>query len=431
MPTFAGRKVAKEDKMSNLNLNNKVESTTTINKVETDGFRYFKNVDDDSIIQIKENEIYDVYSTYGYYYKNDSQLTDDLFELQEESELFIIDKDTLDNILNCNTPFNDFLEEYNLEFVETDDYYEALILNKVEKEKLQQISCYAEERDGEILQNFENYYQYDGDLEFSLEENATSIGEQYSYWDGSNWRYTDLTSEFGETNYREITDELDNYENDKLFINVNRHDTGKFNYTLYNDKVYLEEVSYYRGYIDTISEVTDKLEILKAIIDGGKTEDEDFEELMNICLAEIQPSDANIEMIIDDGEIAVSYKNEMYHTEIEYQLNQYHDGSYFGSYTININEAINNIELRRKERLEKYFEEKIEELDLTTIFVSREDSLKAGNCIIETDKLITEISNKLHIDSKQFALRADTLIRFRDDNFAKRAIIKSYVEHYA
>ena len=160
MPIFAGRKVAKEEIMSNLNLNNKVESTTTQNNVETDGFRYFKNVDDDSIIQIKENEIYDVYSTYGYYYKNDSQLTDDLFELQEESELFIIDKDTLDNILNCNTPFNDFLEKYNLEFVETDDYYEALILNKEEKEKLQQISCYSEERDGEILQNFENYYEY-------------------------------------------------------------------------------------------------------------------------------------------------------------------------------------------------------------------------------------------------------------------------------
>jgi len=64
----------------------------------------------------------------------------------------------------------------------------------------------------------------------------------------------------------------------------------------------------------------------------------------------------------------------------------------------------------------------VEKLSLLTTWITRNDSISAGNCASETDKFIDKLKEKLNADGEIGAVRASFLLNIRKDIFTERAV---------
>lgn len=128
-------------------------------------------------------------------------------------------------------------------------------------------------------------------------------------------------------------------------------------------------------------------------------------------------------LIVDSKKLCYVEHNEMYHFADNDLTSK--------TFSKKIEYAHSQIERRRNEKYVAHLLNNLQSLNLSSIFVERQDSLNAGNCVTMTDSFIKEIKEKFNLDSDQFALRADLLLKYRNDNFTKRAVIQSYKNHYA
>lgn len=116
--------------------------------------------------------------------------------------------------------------------------------------------------------------------------------------------------------------------------------------------------------------------------------------------------------LFDKKEISVKWKGYEYHIE-DYQVFQHPEKT--KKLIIDIIKAFQS-----RKRIAKK-EAEFLALPLNKIFVQKEDSLDSGNCPFGTNRFIESCK----IDG-EFALRADVLLKIRNDNYTKRAILQAY-----
>ena len=85
----------------------------------------------------------------------------------------------------------------------------------------------------------------------------------------------------------------------------------------------------------------------------------------------------------------------------------------------NINAARKEVEVERKKAISSALKARHENIDLRKVFVSMQDSLNAGNCRAMSEQVEAQVKN---IYGNVGGIRADMLLKIRDDFYSRRAI---------
>lgn len=92
-----------------------------------------------------------------------------------------------------------------------------------------------------------------------------------------------------------------------------------------------------------------------------------------------------------------------------------------------LHEAVEAFQKRRNEKIAKDKEDAIF-AHLDSVFVSREDSIKAGNCVRDTEEFENGLMAEIGAEG-ECAIRADLVWAKRQDNYTKRAILFAALNH--
>jgi hypothetical protein len=365
----------------------------------TFGTRLFKG-EDGSIIFVNEKDIETEYNCYGLYQKNNS-FKDDIIEYKEyrnyEFEAFKEENEnyTLDDV-------KDFIERFNEEHEYHPDGFYPLtgrpqLYIKIEGDYE---DCLRTDLSNVYFDDFtkvtyENYHCYD---------------EYYEFWDGHNFRKIYLTSENYDTNFSEITSEFEGIEGrwEECGGNNNLNDTRgtRLYYDSETDTLWAENWSNWQG------EGTDynilEYDFLKDIGDLKKGE----------------------KIYIDDNAICFEYRGEQYHFSIKelFKSGEWGHDDYF---ELDLDIAREAIRTRRIQGVQDKFAinnyEKVLSLPLDHIYVEYADSIAAGNCEEISTRVRNQISEQIGANG-DFSLRADELLKYRDDNYSRKAILAAYLK---
>lgn len=421
--------------------------------------RFFKNTWDHEAkaIAVDEKEITVKYNPFGLYVEDGgNRIHEDNFE-RIGDDLFKVEKEYLEDELNVEINFDIYESEFDEE-----DGTEYLLVTKEQKDNLIKLGNFNDTEEDYFSGDKEVFTELNDKNEISdsstLEDFYGEVDgfngyECYEYWDGNNW--SEIA--FGES-WEEVTDEFEGWD-DKINLNCSSRNnaTGKDYYAIKNSenewKIIREEWSRYQGSENEYDEVGDVIECLYAF-EGIDIEDESLSEYFYRLLDQANENyeaemPENAKLIWDNDTIALKYKSDVYHIDFDdfyfdFQLGYEHYNDSFDDYdefreeyvtpksfSFILEKAVQGIEKRRKERLEEYLTNNINDIELNKIFVERQDSLNAGNCTYETDSFIDELISKLGLENRNIALRADVLLQIRNDNFTKRAVVKSYLTRYS
>jgi hypothetical protein len=133
------------------------------------------------------------------------------------------------------------------------------------------------------------------------------------------------------------------------------------------------------------------------------------------------------EVVVDDGYYGIAF---IAHREV-YHLRDV--GTFYESNIPNdINRARAAIDQRRRERVNRFYEERVlNSASLATLLVTAHDSIAAGNCQYGTDQYVNNTLLPLwkkrgfHV-RKLNALYATSLLSIRNDDFTRRAVVAAY-----
>lgn len=270
--------------------------------------------------------------------------------------------------------------------------------------------------------------KFDEENGFTIHESEPNVvGKHIEYWDGHNWKKEDIEHDFYDTRFTDVTDEYDDYDNwEEIYSSRSGSGTGHYNaYKVGKDDgttiILIQEVSYYQGEQNNGYREATADNILDLLRDMTDAEDYLQDQINEYCEGIREYCKKGQEVEFEDGEFVFKYRAEEYH----FDYDDLKDCSYEESYKT----AADAIRQRRIEAIADKFAEnnysRIFELPLNKIFVERADSIEAGNCKPHTDDLIEGISATENIEG-DFALRADHLLNYRDDNYSRRAVLRAY-----
>lgn len=398
--------------------------------------RLFLNNNDEfgSIIEISDLEITTYYRKYGYFTKTENNNLSDLTD-RADGSFSLTQYDANDYERDAIEAFLEKFTGYTIT-EETENEYAEIILK--DKETAEAFIFYINMRkeDGDDTDvSDEQVFELEGNVfaENWLSEIGCDTGEVYKYWDGHNWKEMWLTSLYSDTDYTEVTDEYPGWE-DKISIGntdwihgrrcvyyaLPENDSNKKHRLLASDETNWQgEFEYYQilgiGSDEWVKAVFDVL-VFSDIEEYFSDDIEEFLKSFDLKKGE--------KLIIEDGVLCFSYRKEYYHFSVDELTSDYIDFLRKGR------DAIRD---RRIEAITEHLAQNdyagISALPLQRIFVERTDSLQAGNCEELTDELISKIKISEQIGGN-FALRADKLLSYRDDNYSRRAILKAYRNHF-
>lgn len=376
---------------------------------------------DDSEISVK-------YNTFGYYredtdfdaniekYKNDlieaiieedESLEDFEFEFDENDSLLVNFKTEIENI-------HEFIDDFDGDF----RYYPEDCYGVENKGKPKQY-IKIEDYDDSFVDNLEGWLDEDGN---QLEESDfPDVIEYTSEWNGHNWRVIDLTSDYYDTGCTEITDELGEDFTERI-IKIKDYYTGDIAATY--DNIYYDPetneffgkyITNWQGSYNYYFRWDDRIEAILEMIYEGEFEDEEWYENLTNEVIDCFDLKKGEELVIDSDALCLKYRGHEYHFSLK-EANE-----------LNIKKARNQIKQRRIDKILESIN--IDDLQLDRIFVSYDDSIKSGNCEEVSIRVKNELSKLENIEG-DFAVRADVLLKYRNDEYTKRAILKSYERHY-
>lgn len=388
-------------------------------------FHSYNEGEQDLIRFIDESEIEKRYNVYGYFREN-TEFEEQLIEYREERNREFQDFKDLNEKKFDLADVKKFIENFQDHY-----YYDVDGLGYYGRPQM-----FVDPQEEDFVSSLDGWYDEDGT---ALEDADIIADEVVQDWDGSNWRTTTLTSETWEVSAEEITDEYEGIQDRWIEISSTRetNSTAWQNYFFDEETgtVWGENISMWQGHVTNYN-----------ILDGSDREyafahsvyfgnDEAIRELFEKELSESVNLKKGESLSIDKNAICFTYKNEEYHYSFSEIRN---DGSYSyytcGFYIdIDLDVARDAIRKRRIEAVTDRFARnnysEVTSLPLSKIFVEYEDSIDAGNCEEISICVKSEIQEELNI-SGDFALRADVLINWRDDNYSRRAILQAYRNHY-
>lgn len=383
--------------------------------------RVFKNrkSENQELVAYTNDEIITKYNTYGFFLQDEDFLVNLQEYREERNESFQEWKEE-------NTSYTLFqVKEFLKEFLEEYEYYPegySSLYGRPTK-------LFVYEYQDDCYKSFDEiegkFFNEDGSL--VKEPDLYDYIEVYKFWDGSNWQEIILTNEYGYCYYDEVTDEYPNWDGMEN-IHHNPQNTGHSNLYLYEDeegkKYILEDVSYYQGIENTYEDLSDcqltEYILLNPDVISEIPESEQL--LQDYFAADLLKGE---KIVLDDNEVAFKFKGELYHfsdKELKAEANDYKCG-------YAIKRARKALKERRNERYAEILQERFDRLPLKKIYVQLEDSLQAGNCEAHSIKLKQLIGKEVNAVG-DFAARADQILEFRDDDLAKRAIVRAYINHY-
>ena len=244
-----------------------------------------------------------------------------------------------------------------------------------------------------------------------LTEEAYETCEGITEWDGSNHVTT-----YYRGYYAHQFEELDYEDLDFEEIHSTRNGQGQghteIEYCKKNDLMLEVVVSYWQGVGNSIQIIEgDQKNYYKAIY---LSDEKALEELNN----ELTEG----EFTLDEESLVFNFQDEEYHIS-ENEMS--HDNGYDIEFHLDegVKVAKEAIFRRKMESVD------ISDIDTTKVWVSYSDSINSGNCV----EISIRVMNVLKMKTKAvgaFALRADELLKYRDDEYTHRAIQYSHLNRY-
>lgn len=361
--------------------------------------RIFKFLDlsgegNDTISFIDSSNIEKTFNSYGMWIKGGDTIEEDDFE-ENDNGTFSIDEDYIN---------------YDIKKL-IDGAWDLDELTFFQKNELLKMSEFQldESEDADSSEVWE--IEFDSEKGFQITESEPiEVGEQYTYWDGSNHRTVILSSDLYDTNCEEITDEYEGIQDRWVEIGDGRgHNDTRWTQYLYDEE-------------------TDSLWAYNGTLWQG--ESSYYAILAENFLADIRSELKKGEKIeVKDDAFCFSYRNEEYHYSMSEIIEEYYDFGPVHFINFDLNIAREAIRLRRIEKITERFAannyELVNSLPLNSIFVSYEDSIQAGNCEEISTRVKNEIAKVENLKG-DFNYRADKLLNYRDDNYTRRAILRAY-----
>jgi len=397
--------------------------------------RLFENIESGEILELDSDEITKKYNSYGYFYEL-SDLNFSVTEAEKREKGWFIQSYQEDKDDYLNQQAMEAWEENNevdYVFIEVGD---LLITSKKAFDSFLFFANLEEETGDDLVEGGFFYQPYDDFEKIDIEEDDEAV-EVYSYWDGSNWKELWLVSDYYPTSYQEVTEDYPEWEKKEEFASDN-YNFGHSNYFWYQDDekkgIIIYVSSYWQGDLSTYQfheygtdeffyYAMKKLEDLCRDIEG--IEEEVKKDIINYHAPELQ---AGEQLLFDDYELAFTYRDEIYHFDF-HQISESEaipDPTYPDILRLDFDDAV----IKGRKQIQKRRDERLAELQdisnhypLERIYVERQDSLAAGNCIPHTDAFIEELRGN---GFEEDAMRADKLLTLRNDNFTRRAVIQAY-----
>lgn len=367
----------------------------------------------DAIIEIDESVIEKTYSSYDNFIKADNGLSD--YDVEEnEDGTFCIDESDVPS----------WIEK------KINSAWDFSALTSFQKDALIEASNYEIDHSEECDSSTIYEISFNPETGFSFQEDEPAqIGEHYTYWDGHNHKKVLLTSDFHDTFHTEVTDEYPNWEKMESVGGCSWHNGRAVSFhALQNEDnsftLVQENKSSWQGESNTF-QILYGDEAIEALLNHCTTQyvKQYFENILNaqiVTLQEYNPLSTGEKLTWDhDCTLVLTYRGEEYHFNTDQVINLHSA----------VNDAREAIRTRRikaiTEKLAANNYEGVLTLPLQKIYVERDDSITAGNCQEYTDELIFTICKKEGIQGN-FALRADRLLEYRDDNYSRRAVLQAY-----
>lgn len=397
-------------------------------------FPAYNSGEKDSIRFFDESDIDRKFNVYGFFRKNETlkEQLDEYKSRRNSDFKEFLDYNPSYTLQDVKEFLEEFQEDYEFEVYNTSFYGRPrLFVNPNEEDEVTDVEGWYDAEGVQILES-------DGMATLYVEE-----------WDGHNFTQINLSSDSYDVECEEITDEYEGIKERWQEI----ASTWEHNCTRWTDYFYDKETetTWAKNCSNWQGEDTDynilegsdeEYALALAIYNGGDIEDIK-EVIQNKVLSDLRLKNGE-SLIVDNDAICLSYKGEFYHYSFDELTSKYNRGyeEFRESWNeisapyieIDLDLAREAIHERRIERVtSKYAEHnyaKVVELPLQKIFVDYEDSIKAGNCVEISTRVKNAIAEKEGI-AGDYAYRADELLKFRDDDYSRRAILKAYNRHYA
>lgn len=345
----------------------------------------------DTISFVDDDDIDKTYNSYGMWVKTGDTICESDFE-ENGDGTYSIDEDYIN---------------YDIQNL-VGEAWDLSRLSLLQKNELLKMSEFEIDKSDEA-DNVEVWeIEFDPLKGFTITESEpVEIGEQYTYWDGSNYETILLTNDCHNTFCEEITSEFEGIRDRWIRIGTDKN----HNSTRWRELLYDPDTDTLWRYFTTL----------------WQGESSQYRILSENFILDLESELYRGEKIeVKDSSICLVYRGEVYHHSVD-EIIEEDEFSFFVHIDLSI--ARKAIRKRRVKRITERFAENdyrlVETLPLDKIFVTYEDSINAGNCEEISYRVKNEIAEAESIDGL-YEYRADKLLRYRDDNYTRRAILEAY-----